>query len=122
MADIRYRVINVNGTNVAEINGHTIDSKTNGEVAIGAGFILGISQGVATISIKATSVVPVVGHSIDLMALHLSQEEVPIGFDYNDRGYVFPAKITELSIKEEAKNGMSTGDITFMQAGPAVSI
>ena len=121
MADIQYRALNAAGTNVAEINGQTIDSKTNGETAIGAGFILGITTGVQTISIKATSVVPVIGHSIDLYALHSSQEEFPIGFDYNGKVYVFPAKLTELSIKSEAKNGMVTGDITFTQAGPAVS-
>jgi hypothetical protein len=122
MADIQYIAQNANGVNVAEINGQTVDSKTNGETAIGAGFILGITNGVPTISIKATSVVPVVGHSIDLMALHVAQTEFPVAFNYNGKVYVFPAKITELSVKSEAKNGMVTGDITFTQAGPMVSI
>ena len=122
MADIRYQALNAAGTNVAEINGHTVDSKTNGEVAIGAGFILGITTGVQTISIKATSVVPVIGHSIDLMVLHTSQEEFPVGFTYNGKVYVFPAKLTEMSVKSEAKNGTVTGDFTFTQAGPTIGV
>lgn len=122
MADIRYVALNANGVNVAEINGHTVDSKTGGEVAIGAGFILGISTGVIQIAIKATSVIPVIGHSIDMFELHLSQEEFPVGFVHNGKTYVFPAKCTEHSAKHEAKNGMSTGDITITQAGPAVSL
>lgn len=122
MADFRFRALSASGINVAEINGKTIDSKTNGETAIGAGVILGITTGVQTISIKATSVVPTTGHSLDLMAIHVADEEIPIGFEYNGRAYLFPAKITELSVKDEAKNGMVTGDITFTQSGPAVSI
>jgi len=122
MADIRYEILNVAGASVAEVNGQTFDSKTNGETAIGAGFILGITTGVQTISVKATAVLPVLGHSIDLYALHTSQEEFPMGFPYNGKVYVFPAKLTELSKKEEAKNGMVTGDFTFTQAGPAVSV
>jgi hypothetical protein len=122
MADIRYQALNAAGVNVAEINGHTIDSKTGGEVAIGAGFILGISTGVVQIAIKATSVVPVIGHSVDMLSLHLSQEEFPVGFSHNGKTYVFPAKCTEYSMKNEAKNGMTTGDITITQAGPAQAI
>lgn len=122
MADIRYIALNAAGINVAEINGHTVDSKTGGEVAIGAGFILGISTGVVQIAIKATSIIPVIGHSIDMFELHLSQEEFPVGFVHNGKTYVFPAKVTEHSAKHEAKNGMSTGDITITQAGPAVSL
>jgi hypothetical protein len=122
MADIRYQALNAAGINVAEINGHTVDSKTGGEVAIGAGFILGISTGVVQIAIKATSVNPVIGHSLDLFALHLSQEEFPVGFSHNGKVYVFPAKCTEYSKKAEAKTGMDTGDITITQAGPAVSL
>lgn len=122
MADIRYEILNVAGASVAEVNGQTFDSKTNGETAIGAGFILGITTGVQTISVKATAVLPVLGHSIDLYALHASQEEFPMGFPYNGKVYVFPAKLTELSKKDEAKNGMVTGDFTFTQAGPAVSL
>ena len=122
MADIRYQALNAAGINVAEINGKTVDSKTGGEVAIGAGFILGISTGVVQIAIKATSVVPVIGHSLDMFALHLAQEEFPVGFSHNGKTYVFPAKCTEYSNKDEAKSGMSTGDITITQAGPAVSI
>jgi hypothetical protein len=122
MADIRYQALNAAGINVAEINGHTIDSKTGGEVAIGAGFILGISTGVVQIAIKATSVITVIGHSLDLFELHLSQTEFPVGFAHNGKTYVFPAKCTEYSAKSEAKNGMVTGDITITQAGPAVSL
>jgi len=122
MADIRYQALSADGQTIAEINGQTLDSKTNGEIAIGAGFILGITQGVVTITIKATAVLPVAGHSIDLMDLHLSQLEIPLGFYYNGKIYVFPAKLTELSKKDEAKNGMVTGDFTFMQAGPAAPI
>ncbi len=121
MSDIRYQVLNVDGLNVAEINGHTVDSKSNGETAIGAGFILGVTTGVLTISIKATSVVPVIGHSLDLMALHMADTEVPIGFAYNGKVYTFGAKITELSVKSQAKTGMIEGDITFTQASPVVS-
>lgn len=122
MADIRYQALNAAGINVAEINGHTIDSRTGGEVAIGAGFILGISTGVVQIAIKATSVIPVIGQSLDLFALHIAQEEFPVGFSHNGKVYVFPAKCTEYSMKNEAKNGMTTGDITITQAGPAVSL
>ena len=122
MANIRFQALNVSGINVAEINGHTIDSKTGGEVAIGAGFILGISTGVVQIAIKATSIIPVIGHSLDLFSLHLAQEEFPVGFSHNGKTYVFPAKCTEHSGKSEAKTGMVTGDITITQAGPAVSI
>lgn len=122
MADIRYQALNAAGTAVAEINGHTIDSKTGGEVAIGAGFILGISTGVVQIAIKATSVIPVTGHSIDLFALHLAQEEIPVGFVHNGKAYVMPMKITEHSDKSESKNGMRSGDITFTQAGTLTSL
>ena len=122
MADIRYQALNAAGVIVAEINGKTVDSKTGGEVAIGAGFILGISTGVVQVAIKATSVVPVIGHSLDLFELHLSQEEFPVGFNHNGKTYVFPAKCTEYSNKDEAKTGMSTADITITQAGPLQSL
>lgn len=121
MADIRYQILNAAGVGIAEVNGQTFDSKTNGETAIGAGFILGITQGVQTISVKATAVLPVIGHSIDLYELHASQAEFPMSFPYNGKSYVFPAKLTELSAKSEAKNGMVTGDFTFTQAGPAAA-
>ena len=122
MADIRFQALNAAGVNIAEINGKTIDLKTGGEVAIGAGFILGISTGVPQFAIKATSIVPVIGHSVDFLALSLTQEEFPVGFAHNGKTYVFPAKVTEYSAKDEAKNGMSTGDITITQAGPAQAI
>ena len=118
MADIRFQALNAAGVTVAEINGKTIDSKTGGEVAIGAGVILGISEGVVQIAIKATSVVPVIGHSLDLFKLHLSQTTFPVGFNHNGDTYVFDAKCTEYSNKDEAKTGMSTADITITQAGP----
>ncbi len=117
MADIRYQVLNMAGINVAEINGHTVDGKTGGEVAIGAGFIIGISTGVIQIAIKATSVVPVIGHSLDMFELFRSQTEFPVAASHNGKSCVFPAKITEYSVKSEAKNGMVTGDITITQAG-----
>ena len=122
MAEIRFQALNAGGTYVAEINGYTIDSKTGGEVAIGAGFILGITTGVVQMGIKATSVVPVVGHSLDLLKVHLSQAEIPVGFSHNGEIYVLPMKVTEYSAKLDAKTGMTTGDITFTQAGDLQSI
>lgn len=121
MADIRYQALNAAGTYVAEINGHTVDAKSGGEVAIGAGFILGISTGVMQIAIKATSVVPVIGHSLDLFKLFRAQEEFPVGISHNGETIVIPVKITEYSVKSEAKTGMVTGDITFTQAGPEIT-
>lgn len=122
MADIRFITLQVNGTSAAEVNAHTVDVKSNGETAIGGGFILGVTTGVVTISIKASTVNPVAGHSIDLLALLMADEEVPLAFAHNGKFYVAPFKVTEASNKSEAKNGMVTGDFTFTQAGPALAI
>ncbi len=122
MADFRFLALVVAGVNVAEINGFTVDSKTNGERMTGGGFIYGVSDGVPTDDIKATSVVPISGHSIDLSAIMRAGQEIQVGYQYNGKAYVGPYKITEGSIKSEAKNGSVTGDWTFMNSGPAVSI
>ena len=122
MADFRFLALVVGGVNVAEINGHTVDAKTNGERMIGAGVVLGVSVGVPTFDIKATSVVPISGHSVDLMALLNVNAEVSVGFFYNGKAYVAPFQITEGSVKSEAAKGTIMGDWTFMNAGPAVAI
>ena len=53
-----------------------------------------------------------------MFELFRSQAEFPVAASHNGKSCVFQAKITEYSVKSEAKNGMVTGDITITQAGP----
>jgi hypothetical protein len=117
MADFKFFPLFVDGVNVAEINGHTVDGKANGERMQGAGVTLGVSDGIQTYDIKATAVQPVGGHSIDVFDLMRTKKEVGVGFQHNGGYFVAPYKVTEVSIKSEAKNGSVTGDFTFMSSG-----
>lgn len=122
MAQFEFFPLFVKGVNVAEINGYTVDSKKNGERQMGAGEVLGISTGIPTVDIKATSVTPVSGHSLNLKAIHDSGGEVGIGYQYNGSFYMAPFKLMEMSVKTESKNGATTGDFTFMNSGPETKV
>ena len=122
MAEFRYFPLVVDGKAVAEINGFTVDFANAGERQIGAGVVLGVSDGVKTYDIKAQSVCPVGGHSVDLVALLQQGNDVAIGFDYNGGAYVAPYKVMKASIKHDAKTGAVTGDIELMNSGPAQKV
>ena len=117
MADFKFYPLLVDGVEVAEINAHTVDAKANGERQMGAGFTLGMSDGIQTFDFKATAVQPIGGHSIDMLNLLRTKKEVGVGFQHNGGFYVMPCKVTEASIKSEAKNGAVTGDFTLMNSG-----
>jgi hypothetical protein len=122
MADFKFFPLLVDGVEVAEINGHTVDLKANGERMQGAGVTLGMSDGILTFDVKATAVQPIGGHSIDMVDLLRTRKEVGVGFQHNGGYYVMPCKVTEASIKSEAKNGSVTGDFTFMNSGEAQKV
>lgn len=122
MADFKFFPLFVDGINSAEIHGHTVNVKDNGERQMGAGIILGVSQGVPTFDIKGESVCPVAGHSVDMFDLVLTRKEVGVGFNYNGGFYIMPCRVTEADVKSEAKNGTQTGSFTIINSGPAQKV
>jgi len=122
MADFKFYPLIVDGVEVAEINAHTTDGKTNGERMQGAGVTLGMSDGIPTWDFKATAVQPIAGHSVDMVSLMLARKTVGVGVQHNGGYYMVPCKVTEASIKSEAKNGAVTGDFTLMNTGEATKV
>lgn len=117
MATFRFPVFGIDGKAVAEINAYTADIKAGGEQQMGAEGVLGISDGIFTVDIKATSVCPIGGHTVDLVDLLFTRKEFASGIEWNGGFYAVPMKCVEGSIKTQSKDGSVTGDWTFKNSG-----
>lgn len=122
MAEFRVYPLLVDGVNVAEINAYTADYADNGERQLGAGVVLGVSEGVPTEDLKVTQASPVAGHSVDMMKLARERKVVGVGYQYNGGFYIAPYRIMKGSLKNESKTGVQTGDWEMMNAGPAEKV
>lgn len=122
MAEFQFFPTDVDGKAFAEANGRKVDVKNNGARQEGASGILGISNGIPTVDIDLTSVCPVNGASVDMMALTLAQQVINVGFFHNGAFFVGPYKIMSGSLDDKSKDGTSMGSWKLENAGPMTKV
>lgn len=121
MADkiTQYWPLFVGSKKIAEAHEQTYDISPNKGLLFDADGFAGISIGAAHAQIQVSSIDPVGGSSIDLIAMALNQGIVGVGVLQPDRTYkVHSMTVSNVQKKTSSETGRSDASFTFIGGPP----
>ena len=106
-----------NGKKCGEATGVAYDQESGNEIQIGDGQVIGVSQGVKTVSVQLTQIIPYRGSDVARMLEDAfdGNYSVSVGLGIiGDRIHKMDLYVTKFNVKTEMKNGTCTGDFTLI--------
>lgn len=106
-----------NGLKCGEATGVAYDQESGNEIQIGDGNVIGVSQGVKTVSVQLSQIIPYRGSLVARMLEDAfdSNTSVQVGLGLiGGRIHKMDLFVTKLNIKSESKTGMCTGEFTLI--------
>ena len=116
-AVVRNFSIYAKGRKFGEMTGTAYDQESGNEIQIGDGLVIGVSQGVKTVQIQATAIIPYRGSQVAriLEDAYDNNTSVQVGVGIlGGRIHKMDLFVTKINIKTETKNGTVTGDFTLI--------
>src|SRR6478736_7026656 len=106
-----------NGLKCGEATGVAYDQESGNEIQIGDGQVIGVSQGVKTVSVQLSQIIPYRGSNVQriLEDAFDNNTSVQVGMGIiGNRVHKMDLYVTKLNIKTEMKNGTCNGEFTLI--------
>lgn len=106
-----------NGRKFGEATGHAYDQESGNELQIGDGVVIGVSQGVKTVSVQASAIIPYRGSNVAriLEDAYDGNYSIQVGLGIiGGRIHKADLFVTKINVKTEMKNGTCMGDFTLI--------
>jgi len=117
MATVRNYSVYVKNRKFGELTGSAYDQESGNELQIGDGAVIGISQGVKTVQLQASAIIPFGGSNAARILQDAYSNNTPIGVAagvINGQIHKLNLFVTKINIKSETKNGTCLGDFTLI--------
>lgn len=116
-AVVRNFSLYANGRKCGEATGVAYDQESGNEIQIGDGQVIGVSQGVKTVQVQLTQIIPYRGSQVGriLEDAYDSNTSLQVGLGVlGGRIHKMNLFVTKCNIKTEMKNGTVMGDFTLI--------
>jgi len=106
-----------NGKKCGEATGVAYDQESGNEIQIGDGQVIGVSQGVKTVSVQLSQIIPYRGSNVQRIVedAYDGNYSLQVGLGIiGSRIHKMDLYVTKCNIKTEMKNGTCNGEFTLI--------